>query len=628
MRRLTRRLCTSLLTWSAVAAAPGHVASAQSGFSEEALGRGLSFVTLLNPPQAGYGYGIAANDLDSDGDPDLVLTGRHDGHVGVYENLGGGQFIDRTATAGLPISLTVGGVSAADFDGDNDLDLFFSAWPGSNRLLRNDGSFSFTDATAAAGLLDAGATTGTCWADFDGDGWLDLYVSNYTDPLGPNEPNRLYRNMGDGTFTEVGALHGVDDANPTFQAVFVDSDRDGDLDLYISNDNRAGQAMPTFNRLWRNDDGQFNEITLGSGANVAIDSMGVAVGDLDNDGLPDLYCTNSPPGNRLLMNQGANLFVDATAAAGVQAFRLGWGTHFLDYDLDGRLDLFVMNFMTGNQMFRQSGTLVFSDEAVPLGLADPGLGYCCAVADFDGDGDLDLVTQSAFQPTRLYMNQASAMPGKNWLTVRLLGTYPNHYAVGGRVAVSTPSSTQQRAVHAGLGFKGSNDFDLHFGLGSSNVVLDLVVDWPSGRRSHLTGVPSNQVVIIDETVHGFDDCNQNLIADADEIAQDPSLDVGGDGLLDTCQESFIRGDGNGDGSVSLPDVIYHLNYFLGVQAAACLDAHDADDDGTANLTDAVYTLGFLFSSGPPPAAPFPNCGVDTPGARRGDLGCEVSLACP
>lgn len=602
---------------------------AQSGFSEEASARGVALLTAFNSIDSGYGYAMALSDLDGDGDIDLILTGRHpQGGVAAYENDGLGHFSDHSGTAGLPSSLSINGVSTADYDGDGDLDLYFSVWPGPNLLYRNDGNFAFTNVTAAAGVGDAGASAGSAWGDYDGDGWLDLYVANNTGTAGTTEPNRLYRNRADGTFEEVGGALGVADATSSFQPLFFDYDRDGDADLYLSNDNRGGLAAPTQNRLWRNDGGVFTDVSASSGTNVSIDSMGIAAGDFDGNGEFDLYCTNSPPGNPLLLNYHPAPFVESAVTAGVRAFRLGWATHFFDFDHSGHLDLFVVNFATGNQLFSQAAGFPCPDVAPSLGIADAGFGYCSAVGDLDGDGDLDLVVQAANEPIRLYMNHEGAGSG-HWLKARLRAPGANRFAVGAQVQVVTATRTQVREVMAGVGFKGSNPMDLHFGLGTDAVVEEVIVRWPSGLRSVLTNLPANQTLVIDEAVSGFVDCDGNLVSDAAEIALDGTLDLNGDSVLDTCQTPFLRGDANVDGVVNLADVIFHLEYFVGTQPARCLDAQDSNDDGMVNVADAIYSLGYLFTQGPPPSAPYPDCGLDestNPGAR---LDCEsLSAHCP
>ncbi|MDX1387549.1 MAG: CRTAC1 family protein [Acidobacteriota bacterium] len=472
----------------------GHSMStlAQIPYTEEAVARGIDYLVEQGDWGSGYGSGVAFADLDGDGDPDVVVTGDVFGNVALYENDGTGQFTDRSSTSGIARFESPSGVVVGDYDGDQDLDLYFTQWEHPNALYENVGGFQFVDVTSTAQVGDDGAGMGAAFGDYDGDGWLDLYVANRTLPAGDPQfpPNRMYHNLGNGQFEEVGATLGVDDAGSSFQGVFFDYDLDGRLDLYVSTD--KGTTVFT-NRLYRNLGGTFEDVSASSGADAIGDLMGVGIGDFDRNGYPDIYTTNIPVGNFLLLNQGDGTFIDGTAAAGVGAFATGWATHFLDIENDGDEDLFVAN-NAPNMLFRYGGSFPVPEIAAAMGLADAGNAFCAAIADIEGDGDLDILIQNLGGKIQLYVNHNNdaADGSHNWFAVTLTGSGGNLHAVGARIDIEAGGQRQSRQVFAGIGYKSSSSLVQHFGLGSLTTVDRMVVTWPGGAQTSMVGLPANQ----------------------------------------------------------------------------------------------------------------------------------------
>jgi hypothetical protein len=466
---------------------------AQAPFTEEALARGIDYIAAQN---LSFGCGVGFVDLDEDGDPDLVVTGRADGVPGMYENDGTGTFIDRTGS--VPPMLLPSGVVAADYDGDRDLDLYFSNYQARNYLMRNEGGFLFSDVTYAAGVADEqGWGEGCAWADYDGDGWIDLYVGNRTQPdQKDSPPNRLYRNLGDGTFVDMAGPLGVDGGvGLTLQATFFDFDRNGYPDIYLCTD-KSLDCENQINRLFQNLGGTFVEITESSGAGVCIGCMGTAHGDFDGNGLIDIYCTNTENGNVCLVNQGDGTFVDVAPVSGTASYRFAWGTLFLDHDNDGREDLYVCNDPLPNGLYDVNGIWPVQDVAAAMDVDTPGPSYCVATADLEGDGDFDLLVQNWNERIRLYVNHNGET--RNWLKIDLLGEWPNTHAVGAQVEVTVGSTTRMKENMAGIGFKSVSSSILHFGLNTATMVDRIDVHWPGGGGAvtTLTNVPANQTLVV------------------------------------------------------------------------------------------------------------------------------------
>ena len=493
-RRETAHLpCISIFIASVLCL--GEPSEAQAPFTEEGLLRGINYVTMDQFPNASHGKGLAFADLDGDGDADLVALGSSNGVVGIFANDGNGFFEDRSLTSAIPSVGNASAVTAADYDGDGDLDLYLANYWQPNLLLRNEGGLVFSNVTATAGVGDPGAGVGCAWGDYDSDGWLDLYVANYLDGGGqaPNE-NRLYHNLGDGTFEEVSSALGVQDQGaPTFQPIFFDFDWDADADLYLSTD-KGYFGMGWQNHLFENMGGTFVEISAASGTGAEINSMGVAVGDLDGNGFQDLYCTNTTEGNPLYLNQGDGTFLESSAQAGVQSSGVGWGTLFFDYDNNSWLELYVCNAGAANGLFVCNGTWPCVDVAAMLGVADQAPSFALAAADIDNDGDLELAVQNRNDRVRLYVNQEGQ--SRNWAKFRVIGQAPNHFAIGAHLALRIGSMWQHREIFGGGNYKSQNELTVHFGLEAAELVDELVVTWPGGTSRTLAGLAANRTCFV------------------------------------------------------------------------------------------------------------------------------------
>lgn len=510
---------------------------------------GLDFV--LRNDAAGRKYqvetlpgGLGVIDFDGDGWPDLFCTNgaslpglEKTGEAywnRLYRNNRDGTFSDVTVKAGLQGRGYNMGVAVADYNNDGHEDLFVVGVHG-NQLYRNNGDGTFKDVTREAGLEGPGSlgraawSVGACWIDFDGDGNLDLFISNYcdwepgSDPLcGGMEsqaraychPDRyraqvmqLYRNNGDGTFTEVTRKQGLPElVGKGMGLAIADFAGDGRAGIFIANDNAR-------NLLLRNRGKGFDEIGVdagvaynGDGRNIS--GMGADFGDVNGDGRPDIVMTGLKNETyEVFLNQGKALFDDGSASTGLlNASRLwnGWGCGLVDLDNDGWLDLFVagggldVQDAQSNRIFANSGGhFVDVTESVGSEFSSPALHRGVVFADFDRDGRLDAAVTALNAPVELWWNRSAP---RNWIQLRLTGKRSNRSAIGAEVHCRTGERLQVRTVSGSVGYASTSDLTTHIGLGDAERA-EIEVRWPSGQTQKLGALKANQRLEIVEPAH-------------------------------------------------------------------------------------------------------------------------------
>lgn len=519
-------------------------------FLDAARKSGLAqFRNICGSPTKDYlvetvGCGVALFDYNNDGLLDVFFVNGSsfeilaDPHLPrssgrLFRNNGDGTFTDVTRASGLINEGWGTGVTIGDYDNDGYRDVFITNF-GTNALFHNNGNGTFTNVTREAGLEGGNWSTGCAWGDYDRDGRLDLYVSRYVDfdkaripapgsntychyqgipvacgPQGlPGLPDLFYRNEGHGKFREVSADVGIRDSDRAYGlgVTWLDFDNDGWLDIYVAND-----SVPNF--LWRNKgDGTFEEIGFEAGCAVSADgrsqsSMGIAVGDYNNDGWLDLLVTNFAEDYNTLYRNTRGQFEDVTYEAGlgtVSYTQLGWGTGFVDFDNDGWKELFVANghiypkleqtrntYRQDNQLFRnlRNGrfALVPSEES---GFTERRSSRGAAFGDLAGDGRMGIIVNNIDQEPFFYQ-PARASAGA-WARFKLTGTKSNRDAVGARITVAANGLTQIDEVRSADSYISSSDVRAHFGLGQASVIDKVQIRWPDGSVEQRTNLEINR----------------------------------------------------------------------------------------------------------------------------------------
>ncbi len=481
------------------------------------------------------GSGIALLDYDGDGRLDIyVMTAaelspareRIPHRNALYRNLGHWQFADVSKQSGVDVAAWGNGVCAGDVDDDGRLDLYVTNW-GASFLFRNRGNGTFEEIAGAAGVSAGGWSTGCTFFDADGDGDLDLYVARYVEttwddvvrakrtlvwrngprimvgPAGlPGEADLFFENLGNGRFVEAAAKHGLADTARAygFGVVSTDYDDDGDIDLFVAND-----SNPNF--LYHNlGDGRFESVGLVAGVAMngearAQAGMGVDAGDYDGDSRTDFVLTAfAHDRNTLYRNIDGRQFEDASETAGIAAptfARMGWGTAFLDADLDGKLDLFFANghifadvdqYPQLGETFRQRNQFMlnvgdrFRDVSATAGggLQVARVARGLAVGDLDDDGDPDVVVSNMDDAPTILENRQQT--GHHWIAFRIVSPTHNRFAIGAKITMESAGTKQVREVRSGGSYLSQSDLRAYFGMADRTAPVAVEVRMPGGAR--------------------------------------------------------------------------------------------------------------------------------------------------
>jgi len=469
------------------------VSFAQLAFEDVATlkGVGASYGTST------YGGGISFCDFDGDGWDDLTYSTTDGEKVYFYKNMGG--TFTQVDLVGIDDTFRVKQVLWVDYDNDGDKDFMATSISGLNKFYRNAGDMTFTDISSTIGFFtDNFYTYGISFGDIDNDGDLDAFISNRDDQTF-NQYSYLYRNDS-GTFVNVSSAAGIYLGNQlSFCSAFFDYDNDGDQDIYVANDKFANM-----NRLYKNDgNGNFTDVSVASGTGINIDAMSTTIGDYNNDGWLDIYVSNTTGGNQLLKNNGDSTFSNVSPTVGTEMNTIAWGSSFLDADNDTDLDLYVSSSIDAAgppwlnaAMYINNGSNSFT---IPSGAGfsgDTRKSYANAMGDFNNDGLADIVVMNDTENNFLWQNKTNN--SNNYLKVKLEGVVNNKDGIGSKIEISIAGNKQYRYTLCGEGYLGQNSGTEIFGLGTATTVDYVKVTWLNGAEDVFNNVSANQTLNIVE----------------------------------------------------------------------------------------------------------------------------------
>ena len=467
--------------------------NSQINFKNFASEKGLN----LNTGSTEYGSGVSFCDFDNDGWDDISVATDEGQTIRFFKN-NGGDFSEVFFNIVFENSVSKQ-INWVDIDNDGDKDLFVTSNSSGNKLYRNDGEFNLFDITSDSGLYTNNLeTSGTSWGDYNNDGFLDVFITNRGE-INPQQ-NFLFKNNGNYTFSDVTSEAGIDnESHLSFCSAFFDFNNDGLQDIYVSNDKFQNQ-----NFLYKNNgDGTFSDVSDSSGTNITIDAMTTTIGDFNNDGWFDIYISNTPSGNVLFLNNQDETFTNVAETTGTEFNSFGWGAVFLDAENDMDLDLYVSGSFDGSNQnlisaaFYNNDSGVFTQSSTNGFDGDTNESYSNAIGDINNDGFPEiLVNNGGDENISLWENDANQT--NNWLKIKLIGSVSNKDAIGSRIELSVNNIKQYRYTHSGEGFLAQNSSSEFFGLGANSQVDYLKINWLSGLEEYFYDISSNQILEIIE----------------------------------------------------------------------------------------------------------------------------------
>jgi len=471
--------------------------TAQITFTESSASQNINVFHSLTE----FIGGVSFFDFDNDGWDDITFSSQDGDPIYFFKNNGGTlNSVNLSLADNLNDTRQINWV---DIDNDGDNDLFIVSNNASNRLYLNDGSMNFIDITLVSGIsMDNMKSWTATWGDYNNDGFLDLFLGN-RDFTNRTYPNILYKNNGNNTFTNVNTIAGISNDNHlTLCASFFDFNNDGWQDIYISND-----RIITSNILYKNNgNGTFTDISVSSGTDISIDAMSTTIEDYNYDGWLDIYVTNTQAGNSFFINNGDETFTDIASSNGTIFNSIAWGAVFIDADNDRDQDLYVSGMLDGSTsalpsaFYENSGNGNFTIPSNAGFDNDTAESYSNAIGDVNNDGYPDIaVINNSPDYNFLFMNDCSTNIDNNWLKVTLEGTTSNRMGIGSWIEIQANGILQNRYTICGEGYISQNSGAEFFGLGNSATVDYVKVTWLSGVEDILYNVSANQKLHIVES---------------------------------------------------------------------------------------------------------------------------------
>ncbi len=495
------------------------IANSQVFFTEKSQDLGLENSSWGEDGNENFGGGISFFDFDNDGWDDLTISSNQGLPTRFYKNYNG--TFELINMPGINDELfQTKSVQWVDIDNDGDYDFFVSSnqSTGDNRLYENQGDLTFVNITEASGLSNSGHKSfGGSWGDYNNDGFLDLFlVSRFFD--NPIHFNILYKNNGDNTFTDVSvSANLIQENSMSFCSSWIDYDKDGWQDIYISNDKVQNKNILYHN----NQDGTFTNVAEATGTDVAIDAMSTTIGDYNNDGWLDIYVANTQEGNAFLQNNGDGTFTDVATINGTLFESVAWSSVFLDADHDTDLDLYVsasvINVENTDQpsaaFYDNHGNGIYSIPGTAGFDEDISISYSNAIGDIDNDGKYDIAVLNCL-PDNIFLWKNESDTDNNWIKVKLEGTESNRQGIGSFIELSVNGEKQYNYTLCGEGYLGQNSSYEFFGIGEATQIDYLKVQWLSGIEDVIMNpeINTSHTVVEGEHTLGLTSFDQETIS--------------------------------------------------------------------------------------------------------------------
>ncbi|MEM7161909.1 MAG: FG-GAP-like repeat-containing protein [Bacteroidota bacterium] len=571
------RFTVILLSLSSIFISIADTNGQTSQFNEVSNGMNINY--LYEPTD--FGAGMSLYDFNGDGWDDLSFGSINGDSLYFYENNNG--IFTPVSFSGLDLETsTQASLYWVDYDNDGDKDLFVANINSGNKLYQNDGNFNFTDVTFNAGFSPVAINTyAVCWGDYNRDGHIDAYVLNRSFTNIFFNPNQLYKNNGDGTFSNVAAAAGVVDIQgPGLGAVFLDYNNDSWPDLYVAND-----LCHSENRLFKNNkDGTFSDVSNPLSTGLIVDGMGLAVGDYDLNGFQDIYNASTGDncpllGNILLKNNGNETFSDVAQSLGVSVLRRSWGINFIDIENDGDEDLFVSNSgetlgNAKNFLFRNNADGTFIRDSLDAIALPFNNSFGTAQGDWNNDGYCDIGVMNVENVSSSDMTLWQNLGGtNNWIKFSLEGLISNKDAIGVWINIWTNGQKQIRYTKSGDSYASQHSNSYIFGIGDAVGVDSVTLIWPSGIVNKYFDLEIN--------------VNHNLVEDTINTSLCFGLglfDADGDGICDGDDDcpalpNYLIGTPCNDGDACTINDIW-------LSDCNCIGSfHDSDSDGVCDAND-------------------------------------------